>query len=356
MGRKRYPIACICGSTRFKGEMEKANRELTMQGYIVVAPGVFAHCGDELDDRQKAHLDLLHLAKVEMADLVVVVNPGGYMGASTWNEVCHAKMLGKRTRFAVPLDEKVVDAACERRLEYAEQLAWESLDGLKHHAGPEGIAPDPIRNPSIKKGGVEFFDPWVNAEHQWDAWPSHDDFEQALDPFEEFGEKAVARFVARTIIGRGNPDYWTSHVPRRATIKSIVYKFKACPLADSDGSNPEFVVEIGSNGQVKATEQLRSRRTGRVVKGSSATRKLACDKALVARLLGLAEENAVLICGKKVAIPFCDAMCWVEFKTGGSSKCEDIALPKNGADKQILDEVVELVMKVAHEAMSLASQ
>ena len=73
----RPEIVCICGSARFVDEMRAANRVLTFAGIIVVAPGE----ADELiTEAQKAALDALHLRKIDLADRVLVVNPGGYTG------------------------------------------------------------------------------------------------------------------------------------------------------------------------------------------------------------------------------------------------------------------------------------
>lgn len=94
-------IATICGSTRFRAEMATANRELTLAGYIVLAPGVFGHDGDEMTEAQKVALDELHLRKIDLAEMVYVVNPGGYVGESTRREIAYAVHAGKRVLFLV---------------------------------------------------------------------------------------------------------------------------------------------------------------------------------------------------------------------------------------------------------------
>jgi hypothetical protein len=86
---------CLCGSTRFRDEFTEANRLNTMEGNIVLAPGVFGHSGDPLTDADKRRLDDLHLRKIDMADCVQVVNPGGYIGESTRKEIAYAKAHGK---------------------------------------------------------------------------------------------------------------------------------------------------------------------------------------------------------------------------------------------------------------------
>jgi hypothetical protein len=103
----RPEIVCICGSTRFADDMRAANRDLTFAGVIVVAPGVFPraeeHEADEfITDEQKAALGALHLRKIDLADRVLVVNPGGYVGESTRREIAYARATGKPISFTDP--------------------------------------------------------------------------------------------------------------------------------------------------------------------------------------------------------------------------------------------------------------
>jgi hypothetical protein len=101
----RPEIVCICGSTRFADEMLAANRDLTLEGVIVVAPGVFTHCepNEKITDEQKAELGSLHLRKIDLADRVLVINPGGYIGDSTIREIAYAHATGKPVSFTDPI-------------------------------------------------------------------------------------------------------------------------------------------------------------------------------------------------------------------------------------------------------------
>ncbi|MFB9335596.1 hypothetical protein [Actinoplanes octamycinicus] len=88
--------------------MSAANRELTLAGAIVVAPGVFPHAEDHavaesITDEQKAALGALHLRKIDLADRVLVVNPGGYVGESTSREIAYARAAGKPISFTDPV-------------------------------------------------------------------------------------------------------------------------------------------------------------------------------------------------------------------------------------------------------------
>ena len=96
---ERPEIVCICGSARFVEEMRELNRDLTFAGVIVVAPG---EADEVVSDEQKAVLDALHLRKIDLADRVIIVNPGGYVGASTSREIAYARAAGKPVSFTHP--------------------------------------------------------------------------------------------------------------------------------------------------------------------------------------------------------------------------------------------------------------
>ena len=95
--RKKWAegVVCLCGSTRFRAEIVEANRLLTLEGHIVLAPGVFGHDGDPITDDEKAKLDALHLRKIDMAKQVIVIAPEGYIGESTCREIVYAESTGK---------------------------------------------------------------------------------------------------------------------------------------------------------------------------------------------------------------------------------------------------------------------
>ena len=81
---------------RFLAEMRAANWALTLAGVIVLEPG---ETDEPVADVEKAALDALHLAKIDLADRVLVVNPGGYVGTSTAREIAYARAAGKPVTF-----------------------------------------------------------------------------------------------------------------------------------------------------------------------------------------------------------------------------------------------------------------
>ncbi|MDP5226863.1 MULTISPECIES: hypothetical protein [Arthrobacter] len=96
----RPEIVCICGSTRFVEEIRSANRELSHAGVIVVAP---SEAGRMITNDQKAALDVLHRHKIDLADRILVVNPGGYIGDATSREIAYAQTTGKPISFTDPV-------------------------------------------------------------------------------------------------------------------------------------------------------------------------------------------------------------------------------------------------------------
>ncbi len=95
----RPEIVCLCGSARFAVELRAANRALTLAGAVVVAP---SEAGDPLTAEHRAALGALHLRKIDLADRVVVVSPGGYVGESTAAEIAYARAAGKPVLFTDP--------------------------------------------------------------------------------------------------------------------------------------------------------------------------------------------------------------------------------------------------------------
>lgn len=88
------PIITLCGSTRFKELFLEAARDLTLQGWIVLMPGVFGHADNfEWTEKQKQKLDELHLEKIRMSNAVFLLNKGGYIGESTRREIEYAVSL-----------------------------------------------------------------------------------------------------------------------------------------------------------------------------------------------------------------------------------------------------------------------
>lgn len=96
---KNYKVITLCGSTRFKEDFERVNRELTLAGNIVISVGCFGHSGDTFTEEQKVMLDDIHKRKIDMADAIYVINKDGYIGSSTCSEIKYAIEHGKQVIF-----------------------------------------------------------------------------------------------------------------------------------------------------------------------------------------------------------------------------------------------------------------
>jgi len=91
-------IVCLCGSGRFRDAFKTAEFNETLSGKIVLTIGCNTHDSEELK-QYKPILDELHLRKIDLADEVLILNVGGYIGESTRRELNYAESLGKTIRF-----------------------------------------------------------------------------------------------------------------------------------------------------------------------------------------------------------------------------------------------------------------
>lgn len=111
-------IVVLCGSTRFKDAFDEANYRETMDGRIVLSVGFFMHAtgnrhgnGVGATPEQKIALDELHKRKIDLADSVLVLNVGGYIGESTRSEIEYAIAHGKPVRYLEDRTEGALDVA-----------------------------------------------------------------------------------------------------------------------------------------------------------------------------------------------------------------------------------------------------
>lgn len=98
---KKYNVVTLCGSTKFKEEFLQVQKELTLQGNIVISVGLFGHSADKevWEEDTKEMLDDMHKRKIDMANEIYVINKGGYIGSSTKSEIEYAKSVGKGIKY-----------------------------------------------------------------------------------------------------------------------------------------------------------------------------------------------------------------------------------------------------------------
>lgn len=200
---RKFPVITLCGSTRFKDEFERVQKDLTLKGNIVISVGLFGHSGDDevwegmSEDtltETKRMLDEMHKRKIDLAQSIFVINPEGYIGDSTWSEICYARMSGKEIQSLEPIDMDEVDSRVADRIESAELLAWQSQDALIHvgaYAYQDG-------EPScITYKGQKIYDPWALEDREYTDEPmgNHGGEAMRMQPFEKYGKEKMAAFV-----------------------------------------------------------------------------------------------------------------------------------------------------------------
>ena len=104
----KYKVITLCGSTQFKDEFMEIQKQLTLEGNIVISVGLFGHSGDDevwdgLDEgttsKTKQMLDDMHKRKIDMADEIFAIDVDGYIGESTRSEIEYAIGKGMPIRY-----------------------------------------------------------------------------------------------------------------------------------------------------------------------------------------------------------------------------------------------------------------
>lgn len=129
---ERPKVVCLCGSTRFFQQFQVSNFEETMAGRIVLSVGFYPHSSEHHElvgltnagypMSKKAELDELHCRKIDLADEVLVLNVGGYIGDSTRREIAYAEAHGKPVRYLEPTP--ATSANPDGRVEHEHGYCW----------------------------------------------------------------------------------------------------------------------------------------------------------------------------------------------------------------------------------------
>lgn len=85
-------VVTLCGSLMFRKKFEKIKEKLEAIGLLVYTPQFFE------DDEQKPpmeELTLIHKKKIDLADVVFIVNVNGYIGKDTRKEIQYAEKHNK---------------------------------------------------------------------------------------------------------------------------------------------------------------------------------------------------------------------------------------------------------------------
>jgi hypothetical protein len=90
-------IVCLCGSLRFKEDFARIELEWVLRKCIVLTPCLmYSDIGRTADmQHYKNIVDEIHKRKIDLADIVYIINKNGYIGESTRNEIEYAKSQNK---------------------------------------------------------------------------------------------------------------------------------------------------------------------------------------------------------------------------------------------------------------------
>lgn len=101
-------VVVLCGSSRFIDQMAVQAWELEKQGALCLSLHLLPASYTSLQSHQAeaegvaAQLDEIHLRKIDLADRVLVMNVGGYIGESTRVEIEYATRIGKPISYLEP--------------------------------------------------------------------------------------------------------------------------------------------------------------------------------------------------------------------------------------------------------------
>ena len=115
----KYKVITLCGSTRFKDAFMEVQKQLTLEGNIVISVGLFGHSGDSevWTEGTKQMLDDMHKRKTFP---VFIYNTSTFLPRRTWCEAsslmrgCNPPCLSMRNN--APVEHCVAEAFILREI------------------------------------------------------------------------------------------------------------------------------------------------------------------------------------------------------------------------------------------------
>jgi hypothetical protein len=150
-------IVCLCGSTRFKNAFEEQTKVETLKGNIVLGVGLYSHHDNiPLDEETVKMLDRVHLSKIALADEILVINVGDYIGESTQKEIEYARKMYKTIRYLESREPEY------NKSKYATELEWLAWFAQEADFGPaDGDVHYILENRFEKKTGKKVPREWT---------------------------------------------------------------------------------------------------------------------------------------------------------------------------------------------------
>jgi len=99
-------IITVCGSYKFKKEMTEITEKMALKGNCMLTPIELSRSKKEnYTEKEASMIDKMHKEKIRLADAILVVNVGGYIGSSTKSEIELAKSLNKEILYYTDLKD-----------------------------------------------------------------------------------------------------------------------------------------------------------------------------------------------------------------------------------------------------------
>lgn len=98
-------VITLCGSLKFQKEMMKMAEKMSLEGYCILTP-VYPVLGNiNRTEEQLVRVKKAHFKRIELSDIILVLNVDNYIGNSTSLEIDYAKKLGKEIIYYTDLIE-----------------------------------------------------------------------------------------------------------------------------------------------------------------------------------------------------------------------------------------------------------
>lgn len=96
-------VVTICGSMKFQKEMIEIARDLEAKfGYCVIQC-VYDFKGKDFSQEEYEKIVEAHWKKIDLSDMIFIVNVGSYIGKSTQGEIEYALKHGKEVEYLEPI-------------------------------------------------------------------------------------------------------------------------------------------------------------------------------------------------------------------------------------------------------------
>lgn len=97
-------VVALTGSTKFKEDFERVAKTLALKGNVVLLPVIYSHVDNvELTPVQVEMLEQENIHKMRMADELLVINKGGYIGEGLRRELAPFIDSNKPIKFMEPI-------------------------------------------------------------------------------------------------------------------------------------------------------------------------------------------------------------------------------------------------------------